>query len=54
MKDLEPMFSEKHAADALGIMPRSLRTERENGNIAFKKVAGVTPTQFRSDMSDCA
>jgi hypothetical protein len=34
------MYSEVEAARRLGIKPRSLRTERTNGRIAHKSVAG--------------
>ena len=38
--ELEPMYTEEHAARLLGIPPRSLRTERENGRIGYKPVCG--------------
>jgi len=38
--ELEPMYTEEHAASLLGIRPRSLRTERENGRIGYKPVCG--------------
>jgi hypothetical protein len=34
------MYSETDAAKVLGINPRSLRTERTNGRIGYKMVAG--------------
>ena len=37
---IEPMYSEARAAKLLGIKKRSLRTERCNGRIGFKMVAG--------------
>ena len=36
----EPLYTEKEAAELLGIKERSLRTEREAGRLGFKKVAG--------------
>jgi hypothetical protein len=39
--ELEPMYTEVEAARRLGIKPRSLRTERENGRIKFKKIACI-------------
>jgi hypothetical protein len=42
LPEIEPMYSEAHAAKLCGIKPRSLRTEREAGRIRFKRVAGKT------------
>ncbi len=36
----KPLYTEKEAAELLGIKERSLRTEREAGRLGFKKVAG--------------
>lgn len=33
------LYTEAEAADALGIPARSLRTEREHGKIAFRRIA---------------
>ena len=40
LPELEPMYSEAHAAKLVNIETRSMRTEREAGRIRFKKVAG--------------
>jgi DNA-binding XRE family transcriptional regulator len=38
--ELEPLYTEVEAARLLGLKPRSLRSERTNGRISYKPVAG--------------
>lgn len=40
MTELRRLYTEVQAAETVGISPRSLRSERTNGRIAFKRVAG--------------
>ena len=39
-QELDQLYTEVEGADALGIKPRSLRTERLAGRIGYKRVAG--------------
>jgi hypothetical protein len=41
MTEIHPLYTEGEAARLLGIKPRSLRTERYAGRIAYKPVAGI-------------
>ena len=39
-QELDRLYTEAEAGEALGIKPRSLRTERVAGRIGYKRVAG--------------
>ncbi len=40
VQELDRLYTEDEAGEALGIKPRSLRTERVAGRIGYKRVAG--------------
>lgn len=44
---VEPLYSEIEAARLIGIKPRALRSEREAGRIAYRRVAGLI--MYRQD-----